>query len=225
MRININLASQKYEDAGEFYARWGTALGLVVIVTLALAFMSWRSYQHSADARKRIDELHQKITRLDQERAHAEAVLNRPENQDVRDQSHFWNDVIDEKSFSWTRLLSDLEKIMPKRAYVETVQPNITPDKRLQLRLTIAGEKVEDAEELVKKMEHSEHFRGTYIDSENVPRSQTTGGPMVTEFVVITYYAPAASAQQQRTNTTPAPGKKGVSHDVEAASGVREGAS
>lgn len=224
MRININLASQKYEDAGEFYARWGTALGLILIVTLGLLFLSWRYYQFTAGARKRIDQLHEKIAHLDQERAHAEAVLNRPENQDVRDQSRFWNDLIDQKSFSWTRLLSDLEKIMPKRAYVESVQPTITTDKRLQLRLMIIGEKLDDAEELVKKMEHSEHFRGTYIDSET-PHSQTTGGPMVAEFVVITFYVPAASAQQQRTNTSPTPGKKGISHDAETVPNVREGAS
>jgi Tfp pilus assembly protein PilN len=224
MRININLASQKYEDAGEFYARWGTALGLVLLVTLGLLFLGWHYYQLTAGARKRVDQLHERIARLDQERVRNEAVLNRPENQDVRDQSRFWNDVIDQKSFSWTRLLSDLEKIMPKRAYLESVQPTITTDKRLQLRLMIAGEKLDDAVDLVKKMEHSEHFRGTYIGQETPPHSTTAGSAPISEFEVFTYYAPAGSPQQ-RTAGNPGSTKSGNASVKEAESGVSQGAS
>lgn len=206
MRININLATQKYEDAGEFYARWGTALALVVVMTIGLAFFAWHSYQRSADARKRIDQLHEKIAKLDEVRAHAEAVLNRPENQDVRDQSRFWNDVIDQKLFAWTRLLSDMEKIMPARAYLESIRPTVTADKRLQLRLLVAGEKFEDVQELVKKMEHSDHFRNSEILSEIPPHTQSTGGPAIVEYEVDAYYVPGASAQQHVTGA-PAPKK------------------
>lgn len=224
MRININLATQKYEDAGEFYARWGTALALVVVMTFGLAFFAWNSYQRSADARKRIDQLHEKIAKLDEVRAHAEAVLNRPENQDVRDQSRFWNDVIDQKMFSWTRLLSDMEKIMPARAYLETIRPTITTDKRLQLQLTVAGEKIDDIEELVKKMEHSQHFRSTIIRGETPPRSQAKGGPQISEFEVETFYVPGASAQQHVTGT-PAPKKSKDASEATPESAEKQGAS
>jgi hypothetical protein len=225
MRININLASQKYEDAGEFYFRWGTALALALIVTVGLAFLGWRNFQRSVDARKRINELHDKIRKADEDRAHGEAVLNRPENQDVRDQSRFWNDVIDQKLFSWTRLLSDLEKIMPGRAYVESVQPMITSDKRLQLRLIIAGEKLNDAEELVKRMERSEHFRSTVIGAELPPHSQTTGGPQIAEFEILTYYAPPAQTQQQHTTAIPQSRKPLSTPEADADSAEKQGAS
>jgi Tfp pilus assembly protein PilN len=224
MRININLATQKYENAGEFYTRWGIALALVIALTIGLAFFAWHSYQRNVDAMKRIDQLREKIAKLDQERAHAEAVLNRPENQDVRDQSRFWNDVIDQKVFSWTRLLSDMEKLMPARAYLEAVRPNITTDKRLQLRLTVAGEKIDDIEELVQKMEHSQHFRSTVIGAENPPHSQTTNGPMISEFEVDTYYVPGAYAQQHVT-ATPAPGKSKNAREAEPGPAKKQGAS
>src|SRR5215471_17007141 len=139
MRIDINLASQKYEDAREFYARWGTALGLVIALTAVLVWVGWSKYHSAADDRKLLSNYHQRMNELDQEFKAAQEVLNRAENQDVRDQSRFWNDVIDQKSFSWTRLLSDLEKIMPARAYVISVQPTLTPEKRLKLKLVIGG--------------------------------------------------------------------------------------
>ena len=37
MRLNINLASQPYEDARQFWLRWGTALAAASILTLALS--------------------------------------------------------------------------------------------------------------------------------------------------------------------------------------------
>lgn len=224
MRVNINLATQKYEDAGEFYTRWGIALALVVALTVGLAFFAWHSYQHNADAMKRIDQRREKIAKLDQERAHAQAVLNRPENQDVRDQSRFWNDVIDQKVFSWTRLLSDMEKLMPARAFLEAIRPTITTDKRLQLRLTVAGEKIDDIVELVQKMEHSQHFRSTFIYSENQPHTQTTGGPVILEFEVDTYYVPGAYVQQHVT-AAPAPKKSKDARETQPHSAEKQGAS
>jgi type II secretory pathway component PulL len=49
MRIDINLASQPYEDARQFWMRWGTALAIATIVTLALVAMTisgWLAARH-----------------------------------------------------------------------------------------------------------------------------------------------------------------------------------
>jgi len=206
MRININLASQRFEDARQFYVRWGSALALVVVITAGLVLLSWYKFQGTASDRKRINELQQRIAKLDQDRKEAEEVLNRPQNRDVRDQSRFWNDVIDQKSFSWTQLLSDLEKIMPAHAYVRTVQPTLTQDKRLQLKLMIAGEKRDDVNDLVSKMERSERFHSSVLKSEEL-RNQSVGGSgssqnvqPVWEFGIETFYTPATPGQQPRVS-------------------------
>ncbi|HEY6253528.1 MAG TPA: hypothetical protein VI685_26515 [Candidatus Angelobacter sp.] len=195
MRIDINLASQRYEDARQFFFRWGAALIIVVALTLGLALLGWRHYQSTASDRRRINELHEKIRMLEQDRRHAEEVLNRPENRDVRDQSRFWNDVIAEKSFLWRQLLSDLEKIMPARAYLVSVQPTLTPDKRLSLRVTIAADNHDNGLELQKKMESSEHFQEAKIVSESVRQAQGPGASTapITEIVIETLYTPTAA--------------------------------
>lgn len=210
MRIDINLASQKYQDAREFYIRWGVALVLVAVITAGLAFLAWSDYKITTRDTRHIRELREKIARLDEQKAQAEAVLNRPENQDVRDQSQFWNDVIDQKSFSWTQLFSDLEKIMPARAYVVSAQPAITQDRRLQLKLVFMGEKFDDGNELLSKMEHSERFRLPELNG-TMPRTQDNhsgGGATLAgyEFEIITYYTPAAPV----IKTQAAAGKKGA---------------
>lgn len=198
MRININLATQKYQDAGEFYVRWMTPLVLVLVVTLGLAFYAWYNYRSTVQDSKRIRDLREKIARVDEQRRQAEAVLNRPENQDVRDQSQFWNDVIDQKSFSWTHLFSDLEKIMPERAYVTSAEPKVTLEKRVQLRLVFVGEKFDNANELLSKMERlPERFQSPELVGTEV-RAQSTapGAPTVVQFEILTYYTPGVVGQE-----------------------------
>jgi Tfp pilus assembly protein PilN len=209
MKININLASQKYEDARAFYVRWGGALALVTVITAVLAVQVWSSYRTMIRETRHIRELRGKIERLDKEQQQAEAVLNRPENQDVRDQSQFWNDVIDRKSLSWTELFSDLEKIMPARAYVVSVQPKVTTDRRLQLRLVLVGEKFEDANDLLTKMEHSERFRLPELAATSVMKPEAGVGARTStayQFEILTYYTPAVPPS--RTQVTAA--KKGA---------------
>ena len=36
MRLDINLASQPYEDARQFWMRWGNSVGAVAVITLVL---------------------------------------------------------------------------------------------------------------------------------------------------------------------------------------------
>ena len=201
MRTNINLASQKYRDAREFYLRWGVALALVLLITAGLASWAWSSYSTTSRNSKHIREMRDKIARLDEEQRRSEAILSRPENRDVRDQSQFWNDVIDQKSFSWTQLFSDLEKIMPSRAYVVSAQPTITPEKQLKLQLVVVGEKFDNANELLVKMEHSERFRLPELEATSPKKEGTApGAPSVWQFEIVTYYTPAsAGAQPQAT--------------------------
>lgn len=191
MRVNINLATQKYEDAREFYTRWGTAVALAVLITAGLGALTWSVFSSTEQDRQRSSDLRRQIAEVEEAKGRNEAVLNRPENQDARDQARFWNDVIDQKALSWTRLFSDLEKIMPARAYVQSVKPTLETDKRLKLELTIGGEKHENAVELVRRMEGSERFRLPVIKSEQT--ASPARGQNYFQFLIETYYTPAAA--------------------------------
>ena len=197
MRINVNLATNKYQDPSEFYLRWGGALVLGLLATVVLGLMSWADYRSTATDRKKIDHLRSDISNLDHQYAANQAILNRPENKDVRDQSSFWNEVIDQKRFSWTQLFSDLEKVMPGRAFVINVQPSVNKEHRVKLRLMIGGEKHEDAVDLMRNMEHSQHFRNTALLAENSVAAAGRG-PSFVQFDIEAYYTPESPAQPPR---------------------------
>src|SRR5215470_7211434 len=125
MRLDINLASQPYEDARQFWVRWGSAVtgvGLLTLFLLTLTITGWLNARrdHSAISQKKTA-----IAERDTRRAEAEAFLNRPENRSTRDESQFLNDLIERKAFSWTRVLESLEKVMPPRVHLVTISPGL----------------------------------------------------------------------------------------------------
>ncbi|HEV8183682.1 MAG TPA: hypothetical protein VGQ61_14990, partial [Candidatus Angelobacter sp.] len=155
MRLNINLASQKFEDVRRFYVRWSVAIGSAAALLLLLIGLAAMNYSSSSKSSQRIKELRERIDSLQKQRADAERVSNLPENHDVNLQKNYWNRQISRRQLSWTQLFNDLQKIMPARAYVSSVHPEITLDNRLKLSLMIKGDTHDNGLELVKKMEKS----------------------------------------------------------------------
>jgi hypothetical protein len=190
MHLNINLASQKFEEVRQFFVRWGTALGAVALLTLLLIVLAWRNHYNAADLSGKISKQKEEIARLEKMRAEAERIESLPENIDVTQQKNFWNSQLIRRQFSWTQLLNDLQRIMPRRASVSQVQPSMTPDGRVKLKLIIDGEKHSDANQLVQRMEGSERFRSVHITDETTQADSTPGAPPVIKFGIEADYVP-----------------------------------
>jgi len=203
MRLNINLASQKYEDVKQFYVRWGTAIALTAALTVALIVLAWLNYSSARTSSVRIRELQQKIAALQRVRAAAEEISNRPENHDVIMQKNYWNRQFIRRSFSWTQLFNDLQKIMPARAFVSSVHPEIALDDRVKVKLSleIKGDKHDNALELVRRMENSARFHGTTISSDTTEKDSHSGA-LLYKLAIVTYYQPPepAGAPGQRAS-------------------------
>lgn len=211
MRFNINLALRKYEDVRRFYVRWGAALAILAATAVLLATLSYLRYSRSAAAAQQTRELQQQIAALEKERDQAVAFENRPENRDVAQEKKFWNSQIAKRSFSWTQLFNEMQRIMPRRAFLNSVQPELTPENRLRLRLTITGEKAADARELQEKMETSNRFHAPHIVAEGIQKETKPGMAPTYKFEIETDYTPPNSAspsqpaQGQRSQGTPLP--------------------
>jgi len=100
MRLNINLASQPYEAARRYRQRMTAviaALGLAAAVLLGYIV-----YQrvHSRTILRQLAEVQGQIDGLDHEEAQARAILNKPANRVVADQSDFLNELFARKALS-----------------------------------------------------------------------------------------------------------------------------
>ena len=167
MRLEINLASQPYEDARQFWMRWGGALTAVAILTLLLLIGTVTGWFNARRDRSKIADLQHQIAKRDEARRGAEQFLSRTENRVTRDQSQFLNQLIERKAFSWTRVLEELEKVMPPRVHLVSIHPELNEDNQLSLKMTVAGDSRAKVIELEQRMEESQHFAQPYIESEH----------------------------------------------------------
>jgi type IV pilus assembly protein PilN len=193
MRVDINLASQPYEDARRFWLRWGGALAALGVLTLLLLILTVNGWIGARKDRHLIRQYEEQSAARDKEKADAQALLNLPQNSSTRDRSQFLNDLFQRKTFSWTKAFEDLERVMPPRLHVVSIHPELAPDNELEIKLIVAGDSREHALDLVSKMEASQHFHETYIEEES---SLTGGGPAgdAVQFHISALYVPEAGS-------------------------------
>lgn len=194
MRLEINLATQPYEQVRRFYTQWGTGVALVLVLTGVMVYAATSGYLSARSHSGHLRDVQAQIAKLDKERTQAEQFLNRPENRDVRDKSRMLNRLIERKALSWTQVFSDLEKLMPPRLHMVSIQPvaksedQVSTDKQVELRMLVAGDSRDRAVELVKRMEDSPRFRQPQVRAEAT--RQASGSPDTVEFEISAVYVP-----------------------------------
>ena len=166
MRLDLNLATRPYEDAREFWSRWGLGVGLLALLTLVLLGFTIRGWVDAGRDRRAIAQLEAQIAQKDNERARAQAFLEMAANHSTRDQSQFLNGLIQRKQFSWTRVFEELERVMPNRLHVVSLRPELNEQNQVEVEMKVVGDTRAEAVELVHRMEGSKHFQGSHMVQE-----------------------------------------------------------
>jgi len=198
MRLNINLATQPYQDVRRAFFRWGLGTAVVTVLTGVLLWMAISSLAAWRHTTRQMNEYRAKIAACDRDRSSAEAMLNRPANRSTRDESLFINTLIARKAFSWTEVLSDLERIMPSGIHIVGIVPTIKDDNQLELKLAAAGSSREKAIDLIRRMEDSPHFSNVLLRSDVAEEKQSQpNGRADTNyhFEIVAFYVPSYQRQ------------------------------
>jgi type IV pilus assembly protein PilN len=196
MRIDINLATQPYEDSRRFWTYWGSGVVLLSLATALLVFLAVTRFIIANRERQEIAKMEAVIGEFDQEKGRAEAVMNQPQNRVIRDRSRFLNELFQRKAFSWTRVFEDLERVMPAHLHVVSIRPDTSSDNGLEIKLVVGGDTSEQARDLVRKMEASRRFKETKIDSERSNDNQGASGTDRVQFDISALYVPSAEFGQ-----------------------------
>jgi len=214
MRLDINLASQPYEDVRQFWTRWGTAVGAVGLLTLILLALDATNWIDARRDRSAMSQARDLIAKCDDKRANAEKILNLPQNRATRDESQLLNELIERKAFSWTRVLENLESVMPPRVHVVSISPHLDEDNQLALKMTVAGDSRDRAIELARRMEASRRFAQTSVIHEAHIDSQTGD---TEQFEIAAIYVPEQITIESDDAPTP---KKKAQGEAKAATEV-----
>jgi type IV pilus assembly protein PilN len=166
MKVNVNLASRPYEDAGRFYRIWIPLLVVLALLTFAASARAISVYRQSRVADHEMAKIDQRLGDLDRQRRDAEATLNLPENSGTRDAAQFLNEAFRLKGFSWTQVMSDLEQIVPNGVQVVSIKPVLTQNNELEASLNVVSPHRDRVIELVRRMEMNPRFPSAEIRSE-----------------------------------------------------------
>ncbi len=206
MRLHINLASQPYEIAQSYQRR--TTIIIAALGIVAIALLSYILYQrhNSRVINRQLAQTQEEIRSLDHEEAQARAILNKPANREIADQADFLNQLFARKSLSWTRIFTEMEKIVPAGLHVVSMKPEYTKTNDLVLHVIVATDSRDRAVEMVRHMETSSHLRQAQIVAESVTTTssgEVAGGNI--QFDIAAIYVPGG---METDEATPAEGDK-----------------
>ena len=202
MRIGINLATQPYENVRRFFLFWGSVLAVAIALSGGLIYYAVNAWKTSRSNAQTLEGERRILARYQAEEDADMAILNKPENRDVRARSLLINSLIRQKEFSWTLIFADLERIMPTRLHVVSISPQLNRANQIEVHMIVAGDSREKAVELVQNMEKSAAFRYPAVRSETAnPSARETGSRDLIQFDISALYQPAAAPP-------PAPGPR-----------------
>jgi type IV pilus assembly protein PilN len=165
------------------------------VLTLGLLGYIIQQSIASRDVNHQIADVKRELASLDAEKAQAQAILNKPANRSVADRSQFLNELFARKALSWTRVFSEMERIMPPNIHVVSMKPDYAPDNELLLHMVVATDSRDRAVELVRRMEKSNHFRQPQVVAEavlNNSQGDQSGVGGNIQFDIAAIYLPTA---------------------------------
>lgn len=184
MRVNINLASEPFRRDRPLIAG-SIAVGALLVGLLGvLIFLALSERARAAEARTAIARTQQQLDALARERSRLEGTLRQQQNADVLNRSVFLNELLARKGVSWTRIFSDLEKVMPPNVRVMTVRPQINPNNELLLDMVVGSQSNDSIVNLVMQLESSSVFGRTTVHT-TIPPSQTE--PLFRSRITVNY--------------------------------------
>ncbi|MGA8088247.1 MAG: fimbrial assembly protein [Terracidiphilus sp.] len=172
MRVAINLASRQFADVAPTLKNLRLAMGALALVAIALGLGLHALHDKAEAARLRAHSLDGQIAQITHERQQYQTMMQQPDNARTLQQAQSLNQLFDEKSFSWTLAMEDLETVLPAGVQVNTLEPTVK-DGQISVRLRVVGPRNRDVE-LVENLEHSRHFLLPRIVGET---AESQGGP------------------------------------------------
>jgi len=226
LRVTINLASRQFADIAPALKNLRTAMaalaGTAVLLLVGLYFVHGKAEA----ARQREHSLDGRISQLRQEQQSYQATMRQPENARTLQQSENLNQIFDEKGFSWTLAMEDLETVLPAGVQVTTLEPTIK-NGQITVHLRVIGPRDRDVQ-LVQNLEHSRHFVVPRIVGET---AESTGGPNAQaqpvsasnrfDYDVLAEYNPGPADQRKQANAKSAAWARAWCRPASARSGWR----
>jgi type IV pilus assembly protein PilN len=211
MRISVNLATRPFVELRPLFARLRLAAVALAVLAVGLGFGLHSLNAKARAAQAQMDALKAKTAQFQQERQKNESRMHQPQNMAVLERSQFLNAMFARKSFSWTAVMMDLEKVLPAGVQVTSIDPGITKEGDVNIRLRVGGDR-DKAVLLVRNLEMSQRFVAPRLASEAAQTQEGNRGaggmqvaPGTVEFEIFSGYNPLPATAAKKVKDEDAP--------------------
>lgn len=147
-------------------------IGLAAILVVLIGVSAWQTvgfirYSRKARAiRNTEQELRVAADSMGQQVAQLGSRLDRPESTAKLNEIGFFNHLILRRNFSWTRLFSILEGLVPDNVHLVNLSPNFEKDGGITLHLIVKARSISDVTVFIKRLEVSPVFEKVILSAE-----------------------------------------------------------
>jgi type IV pilus assembly protein PilN len=157
MRVTLNLASRPYHELRPLFLRLRALMVVLLVLAAVLGILLKRAQIQAARADAAVHSWTARTHALQQEWQSAQILMREPANAATLSRADFLNNLFARKSFSWTIAMMDLERVLPQGVQVISLDPRVTKEGPVIVRLRVSGPR-DKAVELVSNLEKSPHF-------------------------------------------------------------------
>ncbi len=180
MRIRLNLATKPLETHRRFIAGSAVVGLLAAIVFLSLGLHVYKARKADAEMRAKSANILRQVAELEQQRAALQQFFALDENAKLHDRAAFINSLIDARSFNWTLMFMDLERVLPAGVRVISIEPKQEKG-RIEVKLIVGASSDEAKLKLIKALEDSKTFTHIKLVAQQRPTTGTTTDQIVVE--------------------------------------------
>ena len=175
MRVRLNLATKPLVAHRKFLAG-STLLGLVAALVVSLLGQHvYLARKANAEMRAKSAQIARQVAELEQQRESLERFFAIEENKKLHDRAAYINELIDARSFNWTLMFMDLEKLVPAGVRVISIEPKLE-NGRVEVKFSIGATSDESKVKFLKALESSGSFSDVQLTNVH---TQTSGGDRI----------------------------------------------
>jgi type IV pilus assembly protein PilN len=157
MRVRLNLATKPLETHRRFLAGAGLVIFTTSLVFLGLGWHVYSVRKADAELRAQAEKTRQEMARLEAQQKDLERFFSQPENAKLEARTAFLNSIIDARSFNWTQMFMDLERILPGGVRVISIEPKQVQG-RVEVKLSVGATNDEAKLKFLHALEESREF-------------------------------------------------------------------
>ena len=162
MKVRLNLATKALETHRRFLAGVGLTAIVAGFVFLGLGWHVYSAREAQAEFRRRTEKSRREMATLEAQRSELDGFFHRQDVSNLHDRATFINTILDARSFNWTLMFMDLERVLPGGVRVISIAPTQVGG-HVELKLTVGAANDEAELKFEHALEESKEFKGSRI--------------------------------------------------------------